>query len=52
MTLSETAYAMGLTGKELARDLNLPWDINWEAPLKELEVEEATLADSLAVTGT
>jgi ferredoxin len=47
MTLSEAAHAMGITGKELAHDLNLPVDANKETPLKELGVKEAVLAEAV-----
>jgi len=44
MTLQEAAHAMGITGKELAHDLVLPVDVDKQSPLKELGVEETTLA--------
>jgi ferredoxin len=47
MTLQEAAHAMGITGKELAHDLGLPVDVDKQAPLKELGVKEATLAEAV-----
>jgi len=47
MTLQEAAHAMGITGKELAHDLNLPVEVDKETPLKELGVKEATLVEAV-----
>jgi NAD-dependent dihydropyrimidine dehydrogenase PreA subunit len=47
MTLQEAAHAMGINGKELAHDLSLPIDADKQTPLKELGVNETTLAEAV-----
>jgi len=43
MSLSDVASKLEVTGKALARELNLPLDVSKKAPLRELGVKEETL---------
>ena len=43
MEFVEAAHAMGITGKELAHDLNLPVDVDKRTPLRDLGISEAVL---------
>jgi len=47
MTLREAAHTMGITGKDLAHNLNLPVNADKLTPLKELGVNEAALAEAV-----